>query len=119
MSTVHDKRVDLQLFEARGDRQSGMSAANNQHVWIMVVICGRGFFAIEPVRPAKISRVRFAFRPRSLKLFRLERVAIAGIGCEPEDAAAAALGGFETKDGLDRSVPAAPQAEAQFDRNRC
>ena len=113
---VDDQRVDLQLREARGDRKPGLSAADNEHGRLAVDIFGGGFPEVEPVGAAKIARIGLALRPRSPDLLlepfdfverceqcpRFQRVAIVGIGGEPQNSVAAALGGFKCEDRFDR-----------------
>ena len=65
---VDDQRVDAELRQARGDRKPGLPAADDEHGRVAVGVCGGGFPQVEPVGPAKIARVGFAWRPRSADL---------------------------------------------------
>jgi len=115
LPAVHDQRIDVQLIQARGDRNPGLASANDQHDRIPIDIRGGRFPEVEPVGAAKVARIGLAFRPRCADLF-LEpldlvkrckqrprfHVPIGGIGHKPQDAAAAAFGGFESEDRFDR-----------------
>ena len=114
---VHDQRVDLQLGEACGDRKPGLAAAHDQDDRIPVRVVGGRSPEVEPVGTAKIARVRLPLGPRPADLLlepldllerreqrpRFQRAAIAGIGDEAQDSAAAAGRGFEPEDRLDRA----------------
>ncbi len=114
---VDDQRVDPQLLEARGDRKSGMAAADHQHDRIAVGIFGIGLAQVEPVGAAEIPRIGVAARPRHAELLLvalefLERgqqrpgfqaLAIGRVRDQPQDTAAAALAGFKPEDRLDRA----------------
>ena len=115
LRAVHDQRIDVQLIQARGDRKPGLPAANDQHDGIPVDIRGGRFPEVKPIGAAKVARIGFAFRPRCADLFlepfdfveRCEQcprfhAAIGGIGHKPQDAVAAAFGGFESEDRFDR-----------------
>ncbi len=113
---IDDQRIDIQLLQAGGDAQAGLSAADDEHGGIMIVVSSRGFSQIEPVRPAKIPRIGVAARTlgaelllKTLELAKLRqqrpglwRVAIVGIRDQPDNSAAAPHTSLELEDRFDR-----------------
>ena len=59
---IDDQRIDLQLREARGDRKSGVSAADHEHIRVAIGIFGGGLSDVEPVGTAEIARIGLALR---------------------------------------------------------
>ena len=113
---VDNQRIDLQLLKTCRDRKSGLSAADHQRDRIVVGIFGRGLAQIEPIGAAKIPRIGLAPGPRSslllLKTFQFverreqrpgfEPVAIAVVGDQAQNSAAAALRGLKFENRFDR-----------------
>src|SRR5262249_184772 len=120
--TVHDQRIDAQLRQARGDRKSGLSPADDEHRGVAVVVLRGGLAQVEPVGSVKIARIGLALRPWSSEPFLvslhfvkrrqqrpgLERVAVIGIARESQHAAAATLARFKAENGFDRIGAGAP-----------
>jgi hypothetical protein len=115
-SNQDDQAVNVDLREARAHAEAGLPATNHEHGRIAVGIFAGDFSQIEPVGPAEIARIGFAHRSRAahMLLVSLDLVerreqrpcvgarAIARIGGEAQNPAAAALAGLELKDRLDR-----------------
>ena len=52
---VDDQRVDIQMAQARGNRQAGMPATHHQHLGVVIRIGDRSAAFVEPVRPLKFA----------------------------------------------------------------
>ncbi len=112
---IDDQRVDLQLRQARGDRQPRLATADHEHRGITIGIRACGVALVEPVGAVEIARVRLATRPGLAELFLMatqrfergeehpgfERTACAGIGRQAQHAVAGTDRGVEGEDGLD------------------
>jgi hypothetical protein len=61
--TVHDQRIDAQLRQARGDRQPGLSPADDEHRGVAVAVLRGGLSQVEPVGSVKVARIGLALRP--------------------------------------------------------
>src|SRR5262249_8975276 len=111
---VDNQRVDSKLVQARGDRQTALSAADDDHGGIVVGIAARPSEAVGPVLGAKIAyavsslgRAAFQFFFMTLEFFergdnRPRAQPRQGVGNETDDARAGAEGGFEFEQALDR-----------------
>ena len=112
---IDDQRIDVQLFQPRGDGKAGLAAADHEDGRVAVGIGGRCVAQVEPVGAAKIARIGVAARAIDAELFLktlefaklgqqcpgFQPVAIVRIGDQADDAAAAPDIGLELEDGLD------------------
>ena len=110
---IDDQRIDAELRETRRDRQPGLTAADDQHGGVAVLVDGGSLAQIEPIGSAEITRIGLALRPRLpdmllVALYFVERrqkrpglsAPVAVIRNQPQDSAAAALQRLEREDRL-------------------
>ena len=65
---VDNQRVDAELMQARGNRKPGLTAANNEHRGVAIVIGARLAQPVGPVLGAEIARA-VGFGPDAECLF--------------------------------------------------